>query len=65
MGWKEHEFFFAASSATATLLFQSLNRGFLGAALENISVSAAPNPAAPWMLGTGLAGLAARHRRHK
>ncbi len=66
MEWVTKWFDFTASSEETTISFQSLMFDSpYGAALDNISVTAIPIPAAAWLLGTGLIGLAIIRRRMK
>lgn len=65
MGWTNYTYSFVAQGPSTTLSFASLDAGFYGAALDNVSVSAAvPEPAA-WammIIGFGLVGGAMRRR---
>jgi choice-of-anchor C domain-containing protein len=63
MGWTDKVFYFTALSDYTTLFFQSLTGTAFGPALDNVSVSAVPLPAAAWMLGAGLVALVAMRRR--
>jgi choice-of-anchor C domain-containing protein len=61
MGWVYREFEFTALSASTTLAFNSLESGFFGPAIDDVSV--APEPATMALLGAGLLAVAARRRR--
>jgi len=66
MGWVMETFSFTANKSTETLTFTSKNTGFWGPALDNVSVSQTapvPLPAALWLLGGAVAGLAAIRRK--
>jgi choice-of-anchor C domain-containing protein len=65
MGWTEYTYKFTALSTSTTLFFQSLTGTPYGPALDKVSVSAVPLPAAVWMLGAGLIGLVAVRRKKK
>ena len=66
MGWTTFVYSFVASATQSTLSFQSLDQECCwGPALDNVSVSAVPLPAALPLFGAGLAafGVFARRRR--
>jgi len=65
MGWKKYTYSFLAAGPSTTLSFASQDPGFYGAALDNVSVAAVPEPGT-WALmlaGFGLAGFAMRRQR--
>lgn len=64
MGWQQFTYNFVASGTSTTLSFMSQNNDPYGPALDNVSVSAVPEPAA-WammLLGVGLIGGMMRRR---
>lgn len=65
MGWKNYTYSFVAASSSTTLSFASQDATSFGAALDNVSVAAVPEPAtwAMMILGFGLVGGSMRRRR--
>lgn len=65
MGWVMKSFSFIAGSTTEKLTFTSTKGTPWGPAIDNVSVTAAavPLPAAMWLLGGAVAGLAAIRRK--
>lgn len=66
MGWVMESFRFTADNVTETLSFISTSSGAWGPALDKVSVSQTapvPLPAAAWLLGGAVAGLAAIRRK--
>jgi len=68
MGWVTKNFTFKATSGSTLLAFASDNDSFYGPALDNVSISAIPEPAtwAMMIAGFGVAGatIRAARRRH-
>ena len=65
MGWKKYSYVFTAYDPTATLAFNSQTQTPFGPALDNVSISAVPEPAtwAMMIIGFTGAGVAIRRRR--
>jgi choice-of-anchor C domain-containing protein len=65
MGWTTKNFVFQAVSTSSTLFFAGLQDSPYGVALDNVSVSAVPEPETYALLlaGMGLVGAAARRKR--
>lgn len=64
MGWSKYTYNFFATGATTTLSFASQNGGAYGAALDNVSVAAVPEPAtwALMLIGFAAVGFGMRRR---
>lgn len=65
MGWEKKTFRFVATGDPTTLNFQSAVNTAFGAALDNVSVTAVPEPAVWGMMiaGFGVVGFSSRRRR--
>lgn len=65
MGWTTNGFDYIATANTATLYFLSMQNSAYGPALDNVSVTAVPEPESYAMLlaGLGLMGAIARRRK--
>jgi choice-of-anchor C domain-containing protein len=67
MGWQEYSYRFTAFENTSTLVFNSMTHTPYGPALDNVSISAVPEPAtwAMMIMGFGGVGAAVRSSRRK
>ena len=65
MGWSEYSYEFTAFDSTSTLVFNSQTRTPYGPALDNVSVSAVPEPATWAMMIIGFGSAGAMVRRHR
>jgi choice-of-anchor C domain-containing protein len=68
MGWESRSFTFTAAGASSTLQFVSSVQSSAGLALDNVQVTAVPEPATALLWLAGIAGLAAaagRQRRQR
>jgi choice-of-anchor C domain-containing protein len=65
MGWIEKSFEFNAVGTETTLTFSSLITGAYGPAIDNVRVNVVPIPAAIWLLGSGLIGMAGFRRKFR
>jgi hypothetical protein len=65
MGWTTNGFDYIATTNTTTLYFLSMQNSAYGPALDNVSVTAVPEPESYAMLlaGLGLMGAIARRRK--
>jgi choice-of-anchor C domain-containing protein len=57
MGWTQYSFYFAANSTTSSLGFGSFANSPYGPAIDNVSVSAVPEPSTWALMLLGFAGL--------
>ncbi len=57
MGWTQYSFYFAANNTTSTLGFGSFADSPYGPAIDNVSVSAVPEPSTWALMLLGFAGL--------
>jgi choice-of-anchor C domain-containing protein len=63
MGWEQRSFTFTALASTSTLTFSSTSTGiFYGAALDDVSVTAVPEPGVIGLLGVSLIAFLRRRR---
>lgn len=63
MRWSDEHFMFTASDSSTTLRFTSLTPGDYGPTLDNVRVTAVPEPGMLGLVGAGLAVLALIKRR--
>lgn len=63
MGFVERVFTATATASMSTLSFQSTNGGYAGIVLDNVSVSAVPEPASMTLIAFAAAGATIRRRR--
>jgi choice-of-anchor C domain-containing protein len=65
MGWTNYSLYFTAIDDSTTLSFRSnsLDPRYYGAALDNVDVTAVPEPMSVLLVGTGLVGVARKLRR--
>lgn len=63
MGWSKYTYNFLAAGPTTTLSFASQDAGAFGAALDNVSVAAVPEPATWALMLIGFAGVGFSMRR--
>jgi choice-of-anchor C domain-containing protein len=65
MGWTTKSFVFQAAGTSSTLFFQGLQESPYGIALDNVSVTAVPEPETFAMLLAGLGVMGAMLRRRR
>ncbi|MBK6414283.1 choice-of-anchor C family protein [Sphingopyxis sp.] len=63
MGWSKYTYNFLAAGPSTTLSFASQDAGAFGAALDNVSVAAVPEPATWALMLIGFAGVGFSMRR--
>jgi hypothetical protein len=62
MGWTQHTMDFTATSSSMALSFTSLQDGWSGPALDDVTVAVVPEPATFALVGLGCIAMAASRR---